>query len=138
MTQNIDQLKQTRHNWLFLFTQGYALVALPLTLFNYASVAFYLDIVNIPALKIIFPNFPIFLTIGFAIGPVTCIIVGLIYVKSPYFRANFEVQTSANPYSFKLMPRDIPLYDAVAKICEKEGYTKEADELRKIINNSIS
>ena len=113
-------------------------MALPLTLFNYATIAYYLAITNIPTLKTIFPDFPPFLILGFVAGPVVCIVFGLIYVKSPYFRANFEIQTSANPYSFKLMPKDLPLYDAVAKLCEKEGLKEEADKIRKIILASNS
>ena len=138
MAKPIDQLKQTKHNWLFLFQLGYGLVALPLALFNFASIGYYLVVINYAILMAIFPNFPIFLVFGIVIGPIICIVVGLIYAKSPYYRANYEIATDANPYSFKLMPRDIPLCTAVAKLCEKEGLQKEADELKKIIEDSLS
>jgi len=136
MTVDISKLKQTKHNILFLFQQGYSLIALPLTLFNFASIAYYLVVINFPLLLMIFPSFPIFIVFGILVGPMSCVIIGLLYVKSRYYRANYEIMTSANPYSFKLMPKDIPLYTAVLAICEKEGLTESATQIRKLILES--
>lgn len=132
----IEQLKRTKHNFWFLFQLGYGIVALPLTLFNFASVVYYLVVGNFEFLKIIFPSFPIFLTVGVLVGPVTCILVGFLYAKSPYYRATYEVATSANPFSFRILPKEITLYKAIAKICEDSGYKEEAEELRKLIEQS--
>lgn len=136
MTASIHELKQTKHNFLFLFQQGYSIVALPLTLFNFASVIYYLVIVNFPIISNIFPNFPIFVAVGIVLGPVTCILVGLVYVKSRYYGANFEVNASANPYSSKLLPKDMVLYSALLAICEKEGLTDATESIKKIISDS--
>ena len=136
LTTSIHDLKQTKHNVLFLFQQGYSIVALPLTLFNFASVIYYLVIVNFPVISNIFPNFPTFLGVGIIVGPLTCIIVGLLYVKSRYYGANFEVNASANPYSYRLLPKDVVLYSALLAICEKEGLTESAEKIREIIVRS--
>lgn len=138
MTQKIDELKQDRHNALFLFQQGYGLIGIPLNLFNFASITYYLVVTNIPLFLSIFPNFSIFLGVGVVVGPLACIILGLIYVKSSQFRANWKIIASANPYTFKLMPSQIPLYTAVAKLCEKEGLKDEAFELKRLIEDSYS
>jgi hypothetical protein len=138
LTTNIHDLKQTKHNVLFLFQQGYSIVALPLTLFNFASVIYYLVIVNFPVISNVFPNFPTFLGVGIVVGPLTCIIVGLLYVKSRYYGANFEVNASANPYSYRLLPKDMILYSALLAICEKEGLTESAEKIRDIISQSQS
>ena len=136
LTTNIHDLKQTKHNVLFLFQQGYSIVALPLTLFNFASVIYYLVIVNFPIISSVFPNFPTFLAVGILVGPLTCIIVGLLYVKSRFYGANFEVNASANPYSYRLLPKDMVLYSALLAICEKEGLTESAEKIREIIVRS--
>ena len=136
MTTNIHELKQTKHNVLFLFQQGYSIVALPLTLFNFASVIYYLVIVNFPIISSIFPNFPTFIAVGILVGPLTCIVVGLLYVKSRFYGANFEVNASANPYSYRLLPKDVVLYSALLAICEKEGLNESADKIREIITKS--
>jgi hypothetical protein len=137
MAKPIKELKQTKTNALFLFTQGYGLISIPLALENYISVAYFLVVMNLPPLKALFPNFYVFLLVGVIVGPLTCAFIGFIYVKSVYFRANYEVTTDANPYSFKLMPKDIPLYIAVSMLCEKEGLVEEAEELNRIIKNSM-
>jgi len=133
---DIKKLKQTQHNWLFLFQQGYALVALPISLFNFASIAYYLVVVNFVPLLLIFPSFIHFLIFGILLGPISCIVLGLVYVKSRYYRANYEIMTSANPYSFRLMPKDIPLYEAVEKLCVANGLSKESLEIKKLLEAS--
>ena len=138
MTEKIDKLKQTKHNWLFLFQQGYSLISLPLALFNFASISYYLVVVNFDVFKTVFPSFPIFFVFRVLVGPISCILIGLAYIKSPYYRANYEIATSANPYSFRLVPKDIPIHQAVSEICRKNGLDATADKIDALIQSSVS
>jgi len=136
LTKPVAELKQDKYNALFLFQSGYGLIALPLNLFNFASVIYYLVVSNMPQIKAIFPEFYQFLILGIIVGPLTCIILGIAYVKSPFYKANYDVAASANPYSFIILPKDKPMYLAIMKLCEKEGLLEEADRLKEIVENS--
>ena len=130
----IGELKQDRSNWLFLFQLGYGLIATPLAMFNFASVTYYLVVVNFAILQMIFPSFQIYAVFGLVIIPFFCVLIGLIYAKSPYYKSNYEVGASVNPYSFIPLPKEISLYTVLLKICEEQGYENEAKELRKVLD----
>jgi hypothetical protein len=136
LTKPVQELKQDKNNALYLFQLGYGLVALPLNLLNFASVIYYLVVANMPQIKAIFPEFWMFLLLGIAVGPLSCVLLGIAYVKSPVFKANYDINASANPYSFIILPKDKPMYMAIMKLCEKEGLMDEAKVLREIVENS--
>lgn len=69
-------------------------------------------------------------------GPILCIIIGLIYLKSPYYSESLIIAARANPYSFVLLSKEIPLYTAVYELCKKNGLNKTAEDIEKLINSN--
>ena len=130
----IGKLTQDRNNFYILFQLGYGLIAHPLAMFNFASVTYYLVVVNFPFLQVIFPSFQLYAVFGVVIIPLCCIFIGLIYVKSPYYKSSYDISASANPYSFMPLPKEISVYKSLLKICVEHGYENEAEELRKVLD----
>jgi hypothetical protein len=119
-------------NWLFIFQTGYGFIQLPLGLFSFATTIYYLLINNVPQLKVLFPEFWIFLVIGGAIGLPTCLAIGQWYIGSPLNKAS----TRTHPFSKYLIPTQFPEYQATADLCRIHGLTTQADELDALVAES--
>lgn len=119
-------------NLLYLFQVGYGLVQLPLGLFSFATTIYYLLVNNIPFLKEIFPEFWIFLVLGGSVGIPTCLIIGQLYLSSELNKAS----TRVHPYSQLLIPTQLPMYRAQAKLCREHGLVAEAEEIEALVRKS--
>jgi hypothetical protein len=127
------ELKQ-KFNWFYIFQQGYAVIALPLNLFSFATTTYYLMVNNVSFLKGIFPQFWGFLIFAFLFGVPSVFIIGILYIRSELYRGSAKV----NPYSYLLIGNQIPLYEAIAIDIENKGERGKvvAEQLRKIIEES--
>lgn len=121
-----------RANLLFVFQTGYGFIQLPLGLFSFATTIYYLLVNNVPWLKVIFPEFWIFLIVGGCIGLPTCLLIGQWYIQSPLNKAS----TRTHPFSTYLIPTQFPSYMAQAAVCRKMGLVDAAVELEKLVEES--
>jgi uncharacterized membrane-anchored protein YitT (DUF2179 family) len=119
-------------NLLYIFQTGYGLISLPLNLFSFATTIYYLLINNVPFLKDIFPRYELFILIGFGFGIPFTLFLGWLYIKSELYKAS----TRTSPFSILLIPTQIPMYQAIAKLCHKEGLEAEATKLEELIKKS--
>jgi hypothetical protein len=85
-----------------------------------------------PFLLGVFPDFGVYLVAGALLGVPSIIFVGMIYVKSSWFKA----PAKNNPYSYIILPNSIPLYQAVSDLCKKNGLEEDAKILDEIIKVS--
>jgi hypothetical protein len=122
----------SKNDLLFLFREGYSLIVLPLNLLTFATTTYYLLIENVPFLKMIFPEFWIYLLCGVVGGLPGITILGILYVRSPWYKAS----TKNNPYSYLLVPASIPLYRAVSNICKIHSLPEDVEALDKLIQAS--
>lgn len=123
-----------RPNWLYVFQQGYALVALPVNLFSFSTTTYYLMVSSVPLLKGMFPSFLGFLALAFLLGVPSVFLLGAVYIRSEIFKGGQRV----NPYSYLILGNQIPLYEAIAIDIEGRGERGRivAGQLRKIIEES--
>jgi hypothetical protein len=134
VTSQANEEVNRKHNWYFVFQQGYQLVGLPLNLFVFATTIYYLMVNSIPWLKNIFPEFWIFLVVGGIIGVPTMWVIGAFYIRSELFKGS----TKVNPYSYILLKNQIPLYEAIALEVEEKGERGKvlAEQLREMVRQS--
>lgn len=119
-------------NLLYVFQTGYGLVQLPLGLFSFATTIYYLLVNNIPFLKTIFPDFWLFLLTGGVFGIPFCLLLGQWFIHSELQKAS----TRVHPYSNLLIPTQMPMYRAMARLVRAEGYVLEAEALEELVRRS--
>ena len=91
---------------LYYYRIGYGTyLALPVSLFGYASSIYYLAINNIPLLKNIFPRFHEFLLMAFLIiYPMGALVGWYHFKRSAFFKAERDILAEANPCTVNKLP----------------------------------
>lgn len=121
-----------KNDLLYLFQTGYNLVNLPLSMFSFITTTYYLLITNVPELLAVFPSFWVFLAASGVLGVPAVIVFGVVYVRSELFKAAQRRQ----PYSYLLVPREIPLNVAVSRLCKMSGLDEEAGVIDELLERS--
>jgi len=92
------------------YSEGVGLISLPLTFFGFSRTLYGL-IDNLPILSYLFPTFNTFIIYGGFGLLISCIIIGSLWMKSPFYKGGLDVGIERNPYNWKLAPgRDSLLY----------------------------
>jgi hypothetical protein len=122
-------------------------LALILAGINSLVTVYYLAINNIPALKILFPDFTSWVAIVLSTVVPFAIFIGWMHVKrSRAFSSELEVQTEVNPYYYKLPPGYskellVPTYLAILnlnlKILNKEAITEDEKKQIKDLQSGL-
>jgi len=120
----------------FYMRQGYSLASLPFALLGYASSIYYLAIKNIPLLEYFFPHFSDFLFLAAVTLPVSCVLLGWIYMKRSFlFRTAQEIIVESNPYNVsKIAPVVIPFWEMMSKLAKLHGI--DTSRIDKILQES--
>jgi len=124
---------------LFYYRIGYGVyLALPVSLFGYASSIYYLAINNIPVLKGLFPQFHKFLLMAFIIiYPLASLIGWYHFKKSPFFKAEQDILAATNPYTvYKLPELNRPIWKLFRSLAENEGLVDVVAHIDRVIAES--
>jgi len=109
---------------LFYYRIGYGTyLALPVSLFGYASSIYYLAINNIPALRSLFPRFHEFLFLSFIMIYPFASIIGWYHIKKgSFFKAERDIMAEANPYTVNKLPElNVPIWSLFRALAKREG-----------------
>jgi len=143
----------------FYFWIGYGkYLAFPMLIISFSSNVYNLTIKNIPPLLRFFPRLHIFALWAIVIVyPLGALLGWFHYKKSPFFKAEQEIITEANPYTvekipkislsnwvlFEYMARERGLHMAADKIkgitdfsAKEHGVTEEVQKMREIIGGA--
>ena len=97
------QRGRLRYRTRFYYTTGVALIGMPITFLGFSR-NIYSIIDSLPFMNILFPAYNDFLIRGgIALIP-GCILIGFIWTKTQFYRAQFEVPAEENPFAYKLRP----------------------------------
>ena len=124
---------------LFYYRIGYGTyLALPVSLFGYASSIYYLAINNVPTLKNVFPRFSEFLLLAFIIlYPVASLIGWYHFKKSPFFKAQQDILAETNPYTVSKLPElNRPIWKIFRAQAEEYGLNDVVIHIDKVIAES--
>ena len=124
---------------LFYYRIGYGVyLALPVSLFGYASSIYYLAINNIPFLKGLFPQFHKFLFMAFIIiYPLAALIGWYHFKKSPFFKAEQDILAETNPYTVSKLPElNRPIWKIFRAQAEEYGLNDVVIHIDKVIAES--
>ena len=122
----------------FYFRQGWSTYfAFIFAAINTMVVTYYLAIENIPALKIIFPTFYVYLGIMTSIGIPILILVGYAHQKrTPSYKAEADIVYESNPHALRtyndvelLLQLNLKLVNLLLQDLEKNNDSKEKLEL---------
>jgi len=126
---------------LYYYRVGYGTyLALPVSLFGYASSIYYLAVENIPILKNLFPRFHEFLFMAFIlIYPLASLIGWYHFKKSPFFRAEQTILAEANPYSVNKLPAiSIPMWELWRVFAVEKNLPHVVAHIDKVRRESIA
>ena len=103
------QRGRLRYRARFYYTTGVALIGMPITFLGFSR-NIYAIIDSLPFMNILFPAYNDFLIRGgIALIP-GCILIGFLWTKTRFYKAQFEVPAEENPFAYKLRPgRDLLL-----------------------------
>lgn len=124
---------------LFYYRIGYGTyLALPISLFGYASSIYYLAINNIPSLKTLFPRFNEFLIMAFiVIYPLASLIGWYHFKKSPFFKAQQSILAETNPYTVNKLPElNVPIWRLFRSLAVNEGLDEVVTHIERVIAES--
>ena len=97
------QRGRLRYRARFYYTTGVALIGMPITFLGFSR-NIYSIIDSLPFMDILFPAYNDFLIRGgIALIP-GCILIGFLWTKTQFYRAQFEVPAEQNPFAYKLRP----------------------------------
>ena len=97
------QRGRLRYRVRFYYTTGVALIGMPITFLGFSR-NIYSIIDSLPFVNILFPSYSDFLIRGgIALIP-GCILIGFLWTKTQFYRAQFEVPAEENPFAYKLRP----------------------------------
>lgn len=123
------------YSWTY-FNTGLGVLQKPLSLISFATTVYYLAFGNIPVLKGIFPTFRTFLVMGGAFIIIMACLVGWVFVRTPFYRKQFELPARNSPYAnYKVQKVAVPFYEASALLFEAHGI--DTTRLREIIEASL-
>lgn len=92
-----------RYRVRFYYTMGASLISIPIVFLGFSR-NIYSIIDSLPFMNILFPTFQDFVIRGgLTLIPLT-IIIGYTWTKTPFYRAQFEVPTEENPFTYRLTP----------------------------------
>lgn len=95
---NIKSLWNRKGELWRYFRDGFGILTLPLSVISFATTTYYLAIDNIAFLKIVFPNFYVYLiAIGLFVPPIGIIFGWLQYKRMGLFGSQIKIATESNP-----------------------------------------
>jgi len=132
-------LKRIVYRSWFYFRMGYSLyLSYPVALFGYASSIYYLAVKNIPLLDMIFPHFYNFLIASLIVLPIFGVGMGWMHYKrllSPFYEAELDIQTEANPYTTEVFtPVNLPSMRILSQLAKQHGI--DSSDLDRIIETT--
>lgn len=122
------------YSWTY-FNTGLGVLQKPISLISFATTVYYLAFDSVPVLKGAFPTFRTFLVIGGVTIIVMACLVGWVFVRTPFYKKQFELPARNSPYAnYKVQKVAVPFYQASALMFEAHGI--DTTRLRKIIEAS--
>lgn len=124
---------------IYYFRTGYGLyLTFPLAFISFVSTVYYLAVKNIPVLENLFPHFLLFILFTLLFIPPISVLVGWMHFKrllSPFYRAQLDIDTEANPYAQRIVgPVNVPYLKVISELGKLHGVDTSA--LDKIIRET--
>lgn len=120
----------------FYYEKGYNLLSKPIQLISFSTTFYYLAIMNIPALKALFPTFKYFLFSWAGLILPFAIYLGWFWVKRLlFYKQTFEINQEVNPYTTeKISKNQIPIMKCYIEFFGRQGI--DTSELTKLVEKS--
>lgn len=95
--------ERLRYRTRFYYAIGVSLIGMPITFLGFSR-NIYAIIDSLPFMNLLFPTYTAFLIRGgIALIP-GCVLIGVLWTKTKFYKAKFEVPAEQNPFAYKLKP----------------------------------